>query len=297
MPNPLNELPFTENYPQPLDITAFNKELTRIFGKEEMTGRPWVRVIWAAAPLTDRDEYGVPTAFTWDMYGKGGEGEWRRTYLYASSFDWLEVPDRETGLFVKHKIWTDIAPPRFVIERFIPPSMALSGWVASGRDRTGDKWTDRRPTHGLYEALMFPPSLLAIAPRIATGVIAEHNGYCCEQASKERLMCYGQYAEPGQVHLDEFARIKYLLNREKEDRPGEMTAEQWEAARKRSRERDAGKFTRAEANLDLAIRDFWRTHKSQLTDDVSVNQHGKFHWVSGHNKSGTPAKILPNDKE
>lgn len=290
MPNPLNEPPFTENYPQPVDIASFQKELTRIFGKHEGTGRPWVRVIWMASGINQVDEYGWPIAYDWDMYGNGGKGEWRRRYLYASSCDRLDLLDPATGLWYAKKIWTDISPPRFAIERFIHPEEALRGWVASGIDSLGDKWTDRRPTYGRYEPLMFPPNLLPLVPHIATGVISAHNDYCCLQASKEQMLCYGQYAEPSRVHLDEFQRLRYMQLQAKEDRPGEMTRDQFAAAQERSKKRDSRVFSKTESNIDLIVKEAWKTHRGLLSEDPSQNTHGVWHWMSGHNKAGTPTK-------
>lgn len=281
MQEELNQTPFTANLPQPVAVEGFQKELTRIFGVEPTTKRPWVRIVW---PATDaRDEFGEPLAFDWDEYGDGGRGLWRRRYLYSADVSYVDCYDPESGLWYAKECWEDVAPPRFMLERLIPPHLALMGWKHQGVDKDGMKWTSRCPLYGRYEALLILPQ---VSELLKGGMFARHDGTCCRAAKEEGVDCYGYYVEPGAEHVQELERLAYLQRKAKERRPGVQTAEEHEAAMKRSRERNERYWQKLGDKIQQIYVEGFKTHKARLSLDPSVNANGIYHWMSGTSKSG-----------
>lgn len=290
MKSPLNDQTlWTENMASPASVQSFNQQLAKLFGVEQSSGRQWIRLLWAASD--ERDEFGWLDACDWNCYGDGGRGQWRRRYLYSADVSYLRTLNPATGLWEAREIWKDVSPPRFVIERFVPPQEACAGWRASGFDSDGDRWTDIKPIHGRYEALMLPHPLPQHLPLIGSGMIADHPNHCCAAAKAEGSLCYGQYAEPGARHLEEFRMLAYMLAAAKERRPGAMTSAELDAARKRSEQRSIATWAGMEDRLKQIALEALRTHRPMFSEDESVRLNGKYHWMSGHNKSGTP-KII-----
>lgn len=279
--HPLNATPFTRNFPQPVNIQSFQQAVTQVFGREGTTRRPWVRCVWAGS---DRlDDAGLPEAMLWDQYGRGGRGEWRRRYLYSSSREMGQFVDEKTGLPYSREVWTDISPARFVLERFIPPDVALAGWKPTGRDRDGDLWTDRMPAEGLYVPLE------TNAPGIRGGIIAHHDGHCCRAADISQSICYGWYAEPGELHLNTLRQLVAQINALPERRPGPITHDELANAAQRSAEAHETLWTDIEHRIQQRILDATLTHSAMLSEDPSVRHHGKYHFLSAHSRSGLPA--------
>ena len=73
-------------------------------------------------------------------------------------------------------------------------------------------------------------------------------------------------------------------------RPGEITRDQWDAAKERGQKQYDNAFTKADANIDLLVKDSWKTHRAMLDDDPTKQRWGHFHFLTSHSKSGTPTK-------
>lgn len=291
--HPFNQTPFGENYPQPVDVAAFQTKLNALFGFHLTTGRPWVRIVWA--PSSERDKYGDLLTFDWNQYGDGGRGMWRRRYLYDSRESTIEAKDPETGLWYARQVFDDIAAPRFMLERFVPPETACAGWQQKGVDKDGAKWTERsKPVNGYYDTLNISRR---VSPLLAGGMLCTHDSVCCANAKKAEVDCYGFYIEPSREHIAELERIAFAQRHAKEERPGEMTAAQYEAARKRNTEAKEAAIAATAARTGQIVAEALRTHKGSLSDDESVRKNGVFHWVGAHTKSGLPSlskfKITP----
>lgn len=294
--HPFNKQPFTANPPQPCSTSDFQQGLTNLFGLEAQTRRPWLRVIWACSE--ERDEWG-PIAKDWSDYGAGGRGEWRRRYLYSSEASYGNAFDEARGLWVARQIWKDQSPPRFVVEKLIPAHVQSIGWAdrarilpehpgfAEGVDHDGDPFTARKPIGGIYVPLEVDDR-----KTIRGGIIADHNGTCCANAEANDQICYGTYAVPGNGHLELLQNLTQQVKALPERRPGLATPEELEEAAKRTKAAYLEYWEAVERRLSERILAALKTHKPMFSDDPTVRAHGKFHFLSGHNKSGTPKVIL-----
>lgn len=298
--HPLNKTPFKTIHPAPADIRAFQAGLTRMLGVDNQTGRPWLRIIWAQDQ--GADEWG-PIAKDWNDYGNGGHGEWRARYLYSSECRFTTFTDPSTGIVSRREVWEDIPPPRFVLERLIPPDVACLSWntptsndayvhlALTGEyiDQDGDRYSPRKPLGGLYVPLEFD-----YPGRIVGGMIADHDSKCCENAKREDSVCYGFYAEPGQEHLSVLSAAVYAIKKKKEQRPGIITPEEQAAARRDARERSGRYWGGLEGRLSRLTLDALRTHAGMLSSDPSKQAWGKYSFVraGAHSKSGATAEEI-----
>lgn len=293
--HPLNKTPFTSIQPQPADISLFNAALVRCFGREDQTGRPWIRCIWAQSQ--EHDEWGW-IAKDWNEYGDGGRGQWRARYLYSSERYYIEYKHPDNGTWCKQECWTDIPPPRFVLEKLIPPDTACLDWnkdanqeaylkrilTGSFHDQEGDKYSPRKPVGGFYVPLEYN-----FPNRIVGGVIAEHDGYCCRAARMTDSVCYGWYVTPGGEYIEIIERLARLVQQAREQRPGLQTQEEAARLSANSRERNAKYWDGFEDRIGQITREAIHTHIAGLEDDPSRNHHGKFHWMSSSRRSGATA--------
>lgn len=279
----LNELPFTENFPQPCDTKAFQAEIDRLFGFEATTGRSWLRIVWMPAPFSEVDDAGEPLTYDWDEYANGGRGAWRRRYIYSADASYVDVFDIAKNIWYSKEVWNDIAPPRFILERFIQPDIALLGWKASGTDQDGSKWTSRRPTYGRYEGLMLMPDVSDV---LQGGMIVRHDEQCCKDARAERVDCYGFYEPPGNRHLEELERLAWLRRKAAERRPGISTHEERVDAAKRTTAHNEEYWGKFGQDIKQIYLDGFKTHAPSLSPDASVRSNGKYHWTAAHNRSG-----------
>lgn len=294
--HPFNSQPFTENVPAPVRTWKFQEDLTRLFGRHDATGKPWVRIIWAQS--NERDDDGEWLAKDWNEYGAGGYGEWRRRYLYSSHSSMEEAFDEVRQLFVAREVWHDVSPPRFVLEKFIPPEIACMGWddrltplesapnFAEGRDADGDRLTARKPVRGLYVPIEIDDRAM-----IRGGVLAAHAFDCCKLAQLEQSQCYGYYVEPGEAHMEIARRLAAALQQVRERRPGIMSQEEHAAANLRSRKRDQEYTANYEQRIRQIVTDAFKTHRGGLlSESPTAQKWGRFNFLSGHNPAGTPTK-------
>jgi len=263
-----------------------------MLGVEAQTRRPWLRCIWAQSQ--DHDEWGW-IAKDWDDYGAAGAGEWRARYLYSSERKFITSVDPTSGVSTRREVWEDIPPPRFVLERLIPPEVACLGWdtptsqeawihrALTGEylDQNGDRYSPRKPSGGYYVPLEFDHP-----GRIAGGMIADHDSKCCLNAKKDDLICYGWYAEPGAEHLSMLAAAVYQIKKRREQKPGIITHEEQARAIKASRAGGEQYWGALRRRLSRIVLESLRTHAGMLSRDPTRQQWGKYSFTGGHSKSG-----------
>jgi len=298
--HPLNQTPFKGIHSQPADVKAFQAGLTRMLGVDNQTGRPWLRIVWAQDQ--GADEWG-PIAKDWNDYGNGGRGEWRARYLYSSTPKLTIFTDPDSGLLTRREVWEDISPPRFCLERLIPPDVACLGWnIPTSNDawvhhaltdeyidQQGERYSPRKPHGGLYVPLEFDHP-----GKIVGGMIADHDSICCENAKKADEVCYGWYAEPAAEHLAIMEAAVSAIKKRKEKRPGIMTAEEQAESLKASREKRERYYGALENRLSRITLDALHTHAGLLSPDPSKQKWGSRAFVRecAHSKSGaTPEEI------
>lgn len=298
--HPLNRTPFTAIQPQPCDLTHFQSGLARMLGVDAQTGRPWLRCVWAQDQ--GADEWGW-IAKDWNDYGNGGRGEWRARYLYSSTSRFVTLTDPVTGVTVQRQVWEDIPPPRFVLERLIPPDVACLGWnmptsqqawihrALTGEylDQDGDRYSPRKPVGGLYVPLEFD-----YPRRIAGGMIADHDSVCCKNAKLADSICYGWYVEPGADHLAIIEQAVQAIKQRRERRPGIITSEEQAKAVEDAREGVDGYWDGLRGRLSRRVLDALHTHAGLLSPDPTRQSWGSraFFREGAHSKSGaTPDEI------
>lgn len=265
-----------------------------MLGVDAQTGRPWLRVIWAQDQ--GADEWG-PIARDWNDYGNGGHGEWRARYLYSSESKLTTFTDVATGVTTRREVWEDIPPPRFVLERLIPPDVACLDWntptsreawihhALTGEyiDQDGDRYSPRKPEGGLYVPLEFD-----YPERISGGMVADHDSVCCRDAKKTDSICYGWYVEPGQEHLSIIEAAVFAIKQRKERRPGIITPEEQAKSIRQSRAGVEGYYSGLHSRLSRITLDALRTHAGMLSPDPTRQKWGKYAFVraGAHSKSG-----------
>lgn len=254
--HPLDNPAINENLPAPCDIRWFQRKLDQIMGKE-LNGKSRCRLVWGMD---------MERARVWDHYHR----QWRASYPLHKH--------RETELFVPARLqkWRDIGTPRWFIERYIPPDIACIGWQVSGFDSEGIEYFDPAPVDGLYESFF-------------DGQLANHdpNQRCCELARSLYKPCIGYYREPDEYDLTIIRGLKQITDREKERRPGPSTPEELEKSRLKAEEAYAAWSDELERSITPNIADALKTHQYSLSDDPGVVSHGGFHFMSGHNRSGS----------
>lgn len=280
--HPLNREPFPICFEQPCSVKRFQGELDKLFGLE-VNGRPRLRIIWGASSRTGED--GLPEAMDWDPFGENGAGEWRARYIYSSRQVLVRDGETKDGIVAVKAIWVDVGIPRFFLERYIPPDVACLGFVGRGRE-DGLPFTSRPPVEGLWEPLEH-------------GMIAEHDpdGSCCRAARLSERRCLGYFGEPGQAHLEALRRAHYEQMQEAERRPGPSTADELARSSRRSRalyQQWAGSM---EERMRDRLRAAMRTHSHRFSDDPGVLSHGKWHFLSAHNRSGSPITYEKPEEE
>lgn len=290
--HPLNRTPFTSVHPQPCDLKHFQSGLTRMLGVDNQTGRPWLRAIWAQSQ--ERDEWGW-IAKDWDDYGNGGHGEWRARYIYSSECRYITFTDPISGVHGQREVWLDIPPPRFAVERLIPPDVACLGWntpvnreayihralTGEYRDNDGDRYSPRKPVGGYYVPLEFD-----YPERIVGGMIADHDSHCCAAAKVADSVCYGWYVEPGAEHLAILEAAVFAIKQKRERRPGVITPEEQAQAIKQSREGVEGYYQGLEGRLSRIALDALHTHAGLLSEDPTRASWGSRVFTRGHSRSG-----------
>lgn len=255
----------TRNEPAPEDVQWFQSELDRIFGRE-LNGKSRFLIAWGQDLTVCRE---------WHPWQK----QWRAMFPLSSTRTVENVAVPGTALLQARFVYHDIGVPRWTILRYVPPEVACVGWITEGTDEHGHFY-DPMPVEGFYEPLR-------------DSILANHTPWCCAAQSAKNEPCYGTYRPPDQGDLDAIRYYRTLLDQAKEQRPGQMTAEDYAAARKRGEEAYEKQYQAIAEEIGATITDALQTHQAALSDDPSVRANGRFHWMSGHNKSGTPRLVNP----
>ena len=185
-----------------------------------------------------------------------------------------------------------------MLEKFIPPEVACLGWddhltplesapnFAEGRDADGDRLTARKPVRGYYVPIEVDDRVM-----IRGGVLAEHRNNCCAQARLENAICYGSYAAPGDDHLEIARRLAKAIQEVKERRPGLSTREELADSSRRSAQHHEAFMQRFQDRIKRIAEDAFTTHSGgMLSDSPTAQTWGKFHFLSNHNRAGSPKK-------
>lgn len=237
------------NTPCPVDLKPWQARLDRMAGKTP-SGLSNLRLVWG------QDFEATKTIVC---------GAWRMRYPFYRFEDGGKI--------------YDIGIPRFYVEELVP----RANLMANGRWENARYYQDPEtgktidvlgpcPETGFYEAVF---------------AIAYHDVRCCGGAEvRDHEPCLGAYREPRDTDFDRIGRILQRRDRATE---GQLNPSAADTA-KRKEDMVNARDERRQAALREQIAGFLKTHAfTWFTDDPTVISHGKYHWVSGHNKSGSPS--------
>ena len=177
----------------------------------------------------------------------------------------------------------DIGIPRFFVEEHIPRAELME----AGRwDSARYQWDGE--SGALIDVLgPCPDEFYSKA-----FMVAHHDELCC---NGEELVkgepCLGAYRPPTDADID---RIQKALQKREKAANSEV-APSPELLEKRRQDTIEARDQRRQRELRERLEDWTKTHAhTWTTHDPTVISHGKYHWTSGHSKSGAPKHEVSN---
>lgn len=237
------------NTPCPVDLAVWQKQIDRMAGKTP-SGLSNLRIVWG-------QDFNATKMISC--------GAWRMKYPFFRF--------EEAGQIL------DVGIPRFYVEELVPRETLM----ANGR------WDRARYYHDPDSGELID----VLGPCPETGFydtvfqVAYHDEACCDgREVKNHEPCLGAYRSPTDQDIDRIARILQRRDRATESDLNPSAAQ--------SSRRYKAIISKQEAQVHSEmvdqINDFMKTHAfTWFTDDPTVIKHGKYHWTSGHNKSGSPS--------
>ena len=248
----LNNEPFTANLPAPRSTESFQRQLDKLFGKSAK-GLSKVRVVWGQAP----DQMMLVC------------GRWVRKFPYYRELRKREHADPGTGLvLVEHDLY-EIGVPRYFVEQLHDSEIEKAGWERARFGTVDGIWQDilgPAPEQGFYTSLF---------------AVGSHDARCCGgRESYKGVPCYGGFRFPGEIDLRRLRRMRHLRDTAPaaSKDPLEQAAE-WDEKWQEHLDKEFGEV----------IDDYCKTRSHTWTNfDPALQQWGKWHFMGGHNKSGSP---------
>lgn len=243
-----SEIVRTGNSTCPVDLTYWQKRIDQVAGKTA-TGQSRMRIVWGQ---------------DWQKATMIVCGRRRLRYPFWRYEDAGEIQD--------------IGIPRFYVEELVPRASLMAD----------DRWANARfstdpETGELLDVLGPCPEEGFYASAFC---IAHHDEWCCDGAEiKNSEPCLGAYREPTERDIQRIQRA--LWNRDHAS--NEEVAPDESALKRQKAHIVEARDERRSRELRERLEDWTKTHAHTWTTlDPSVIKHGKYHWLSGHNKSGTP---------
>lgn len=191
-------------------------------------------------------------------------GAWRLRYPFYRDLDGTKII--ETGI------------PRFYVEELVPREtlMADDRWQKARyvQDEETGQTIDVLgpcPEKGFYETVF---------------QIAKHDMYCCDgREVRNHTPCLGLFREPREIDIDRIARM--IQRRNQASRSEADGTSQWYGKQRQGEITDAQQKRHEE--LKTRMYEYLKPHQHRFTTfDPSVIANGKFHFLSAHNRSGSP---------
>jgi len=239
----------TGNTPCPIDLEVWQSRIDRMAGKTP-SGLSNLRIVWG-------QDFSSTKMISC--------GVWRMRYPFFRF--------EEAGQVL------DIGIPRFYVEELVP----REDLMANNRWQNARYYTD--PDDGRLIDVLGPCPETGFYETVFQ--VAHHDEQCCNgREVKDHEPCLGAYREPREADLDRIARI---LQRRDRATKGDLTPDPVQTA-KRHKGLVEERNEKRDSQLREKISDFTKTHSfTWFTHDPTVISHGKYHWMSGHNKSGSPS--------
>jgi len=267
------------NHPCPVDLKPFQEAL------DKLTGRTWnnlprLKVVWGMS----RDD---------TMYVCGS---WLLRHAHWRGIRRRSRVNPATGLVEFRDELVEIGTPRFYV-------MELH---ETAELRGGDRWDRSRYAEMSEDDVSLlgglPPGSIQVGPgRFVVDVMGEvpeggfyedlfavayHDRLCCGgRGHVKGVACLGAYRPPGEPDLERVRRILWRRDHATSDERNPTP----ETIEKRSREMAEASSERFRAKVRERVRNALAPHAFKFkNDDPSVLANGRYHWVSGHSKSGLP---------
>lgn len=250
-----NPLAWVENIPSPIDLREFQKELNKA-GGVQLNGTPNYRIVWGQD---------FQNARIWNRY----KNEWNPMFWHTTLIE-QEIKESPVvaGLAIAQFKRKLIMTPRFFILKNIPPDVAYATGTESGVDSDKETFS---AAHIASEGEWIPYR-----------VICDHDEQrqCCARSDALSSNCWGWFRLPGQVDLAA-VRLQRIAdeNTPHFDPRYPTTAAYRQAAHLFQLEKEQKRRDAMLEELDYSAKNFLQTHKHRLSDDPSVVQHGKYHFL------------------
>lgn len=239
----------TGNTPCPVDLKPWQARIDRMAGKTPF-GLSNLRLVWGQ----DFESTKMITC-----------GTWRMRYPFYRFEEAGEIHD--------------IGIPRFYLEELVPRETLMAG----------GRWDSARyyanPENGEIIDVLGPCPETGFYETVFQ--IAHHDENCCGGLEvKNHEPCLGAYREPRESDLDRIGRI---LQRRDRATMADLDPSSTAAAKSRN-DILVAREQRRRQDFEERLNDFAKVHgHTWTTFDPTVITHGKYHWLSGHNKSGSPS--------
>lgn len=237
------------NTPCPVDLAAWQRQIDRMAGKTP-SGLSNLRIVWG-------QDFEATKMISC--------GAWRMRYPFYRF--------EEDGQIL------DIGIPRFYVEELVPRETLMAN----------DRWANARyyrdPDNGELIDVLGPCPETGFYDTVFQ--IAHHDEHCCNgREIANHAPCLGAYRTPTDADLDRIGRILQRRDRATENDLNPSSAEMTRRYKAMSDKKEAT----LQNQMASQISDYLKTHSfTWFTDDPTVIKHGKYHWMSGHNKSGSPS--------
>lgn len=235
------------------DVAAFQKKIDAVAGISR-DGKSIVVLRWMRSPECCEEFY-----TEWTPFGTPVKSELRPKY-------------RAFGIALDNGDVCEIPPPRWVLEQRYEPEQLAQTWETE-RFSTHPEFGVKVPVKGELPRDGYYNHLWTIGT---------HDDNCCKDAIDNNMVCWGDYRLPGEADLR--ALRNAIARRDSDEKidadpfgaPKESTMK--ELARRTNKRLREDKKQTAQLRKEV-MSDALRPHLHRHTEDPSVLQHGKYHFV------------------
>lgn len=258
--HPFNIQPWRENFPSPVRLDDFQKQIERITGYDP-DGHPRHRIVWGCdlekARLWDRyNERWIPAYFQPNVLYKP---RLKETHEYQNGL--LVLPEYDLGLY---------GTPRFYLEFYAPPER-----VAGGSEAHYDADLKQQVSAQRFDEAMY-------VPMVEISLHDRHRS-CCLWNQEQGHQCHGWYREPDAGDLEQLAAAWYEFQQqsafEAHDPRKGLRPHQVELVHQRAHQMHRDRMDALWHNLERETESFFRDNIWKLSATPTGLQQGKYHFL------------------
>lgn len=255
------------------DLARFQLGLNKVFGLA-LDGSPNVRIVWG-------QDFDATRCF--NRYS----GEWYPRYLSHIDEEVIEKNGQKVVAF------NYIAAPRYVIEARVSQAENVFAFAESGVEKLAVMDESGKPQ--VVSSESFTAAVGEEWEEILR--IFDHDHYdsrqseCCEWNAKSGYECWGYYRHPDAGDLKYLANAWQQMQERFKTAPDEArTPEEKEQLLRERMRRMTELKRRQKEEVRKSLAEFWSSNFAKLDQSATEQAHGPFHFLSGHNSAGRPAK-------